>query len=77
MTHLMFPWSVASEPICIGEDAVREFERRQVDVSFLTSVDRPTGQVLVSLDSSGQASYRFLDDKVHGIVFGTAECLHK
>jgi len=45
-----------------GKNAVREFERRQVDVSFLTSFDRPTGQVLVTLDSLGQASYRFLDD---------------
>jgi fructokinase len=46
----------------LGQKALQEFRNRQVDVSCLSSLDRPTGQVLVTLDSSGQASYRFLND---------------
>jgi len=45
-----------------GKKALQEFERRSVNVLHLASLDRPTGQVLVTLDSVGQASYQFLND---------------
>jgi len=43
----------------LGRHAVERLRTHRVDTTFVSVVDRPTGQVLVHLDSSGQASYEF------------------
>lgn len=46
----------------LGEKALEEFRKRNVDVTRVAQLDLQTGQVLVQLDAQGQASYQFLED---------------
>ncbi len=43
----------------LGDQAVKELKQRHVDVLPVQRLDQPTGQVLVKLDPSSQASYEF------------------
>jgi fructokinase len=45
-----------------GRRAIEALDARGVDASCVAQVEFPTGQVLVSLDAAGQASYRFAAD---------------
>ena len=46
----------------LGRRAIELLRARGVDTNCVSSVDRPTGQVLVELDVAGQASYEFASD---------------
>lgn len=46
----------------LGHQAVASLRRHGVDTTQMQSADRPTGQVLVELDSAGVASYRFAEN---------------
>jgi fructokinase len=46
----------------LGRKALRELQQRHVDVNQVERTNRPTGQVLVQLNSTGQASYEFAAD---------------
>jgi fructokinase len=46
----------------LGRRAIELLQTRGVDTSFVSLVDRPTGQVLVELDPAGHASYEFAAD---------------
>ncbi|MEZ6126215.1 MAG: carbohydrate kinase [Planctomycetaceae bacterium] len=43
----------------LGQRAIAELQQRHVDVSCVQQLPQQTGQVLVQLDSVGQASYEF------------------
>ncbi len=46
----------------LGRRAMELLCTRGVDTTYVSKVDRPTGQVLVAIDAVGQASYQFADD---------------
>ncbi|MCA9200456.1 MAG: carbohydrate kinase [Planctomycetales bacterium] len=46
----------------LGDTALQELRQRGVDISCVAQNDYPTGQVHVSLDENGKASYRFEDN---------------
>jgi fructokinase len=46
----------------LGRRAIELLHTHDVDTSFVSVVDRPTGQVLVQLDTAGQAKYEFAAD---------------
>jgi fructokinase len=46
----------------LGTQARQRLADHGVETTHVASVSRPTGQVLVNLDSAGNASYRFIDD---------------
>jgi len=46
----------------LGERAIDALRVHKVDSSFVTTQDKPTGQVLVELDDEGHASYEFTAD---------------
>jgi fructokinase len=49
-------------PDDLGTQALARLSSHGVDNSFVTIHERPTGQVLINLDSQGRASYRFVED---------------
>lgn len=49
----------------LGRDARTRLEERGVDCQHLQTVARPTGQVLVTLDREGHASYEFTSDTAY------------
>lgn len=46
----------------LGERATEELRKRNVDTTWLQVHSNPTGQVDITLDEAGQATYRFADD---------------
>jgi fructokinase len=46
----------------LGKQAMNLLQEHGVDISCVASVDRPTGQVFVTLDASGQPSYEIEAD---------------
>ncbi len=48
---------IGNDPL--GRQALAELQQHQVDVSHVSQLEQPTGQVLVQLNASGQASYEF------------------
>ena len=46
----------------LGRDALRELREHGVDTAHVAVRQQPTGQVLVTLDSEGRASYEFAPD---------------
>lgn len=46
----------------LGRDALAALQARNVDTTHVRVSPRPTGQVLVEVDPSGQASYKFAAD---------------
>jgi fructokinase len=60
----------------LGRKGLEELRKRRVDISHVSQLDRPTGQVLVQLDAQGQASYRFLEDTAWDNVAWTADLQH-
>lgn len=46
----------------LGEEARHRLVSRGVDVIHVATADRPTGQVIVTLDEQKKASYRFIDN---------------
>lgn len=46
----------------LGQQALQQLERRNVNVSHVAVRDQPTGTVQVSLDAEGHASYEFAAD---------------
>jgi fructokinase len=46
----------------LGTGAVDSLRRRNVNTSYVTTQDKPTGQVIVELDELGRASYEFAAD---------------
>jgi fructokinase len=46
----------------LGNDAIRLIQEKNVDVAWIGTSEKVTGQVLVELDSHGVASYRFAED---------------
>ncbi len=46
----------------LGRKAVNSLQEHGVDTTCVQIADQPTGQVLVELDSTGVASYRFAED---------------
>lgn len=51
--------AVGNDPL--GEAALRELASRGVDISAIERRDEPTGEVRVTLDAAGVASYRFAE----------------
>ena len=56
-------------PDALGTEAIATLKRRGVGVNGVQVGELPTGQVLVTLDAHGQATYRFADqqawDEIH------------
>lgn len=46
----------------LGRNAVQAVRQHGVDNSYVQTIDKPTGQVLIELDSDGVASYEFVSD---------------
>lgn len=46
----------------LGQQAIKELEIRRVHTTHVLQQDKVTGQVIVTLNTKGSASYRFLDD---------------
>ncbi len=46
----------------LGRQALEELRIRRVETTLVAQQDKVTGQVIVTLDAKGSASYRFLED---------------
>jgi fructokinase len=60
----------------LGNEARRRLADRGVETDFVHAVEAETGQVLVSLDPAGMASYRFIDNPAWDHIPQTPELLH-
>lgn len=60
----------------LGNEARRRLGEHGVDTALVTTVAAETGQVLVSLDAAGKASYRFIDDPAWDHLTATPELLN-
>ncbi len=63
-------------PDALGDSATRHLTQHGVDITHISTANRPTGQVFVSLDTAKKASYRFLDDAAWDHLTATPELLH-
>lgn len=59
----------------LGDEARRRLAERGVDTPHVQTVAAETGQVLVSLDAAGKASYRFIDDPAWDHLGATPDLL--
>jgi fructokinase len=59
----------------LGDEARRRLADRGVSTELVTAVDAETGQVVVSLDPVGKASYRFIDNPAWDHIPPTPELL--
>lgn len=57
----------------LGQQAIAEFVKRKVGISFVDVVPQQTGQVLVSIDEAGNASYEFAADTAWDCLLWSAE----
>jgi fructokinase len=58
--HVFVAGAVGSDEL--GRQAVELLQQRGVNTSYIATLDRPTGTVLVELDFAGHASYTFAAD---------------
>lgn len=68
--HVSIVSSVGADEL--GDQARNELRLRNVDVSQLTALSYPTGQVFVELDQLGQPCYRFLEKTAWDFVEWTS-----
>lgn len=57
----------------LGRQALEELKIRRVETALVAQQDKVTGQVIVTLDAKGSASYRFLEDTAWDNIPWTAE----
>lgn len=57
----------------LGKRALESLRQHRVDISCVSSIDRPTGQVIVELDAFGSASYKFAADTAWDNLAWSAE----
>lgn len=65
--------AVGNDPL--GEEAVARLAAHGVDTSLVARTDRSTGQVFVTLDDAGRATYRFVEDPAWDHLTATPELL--
>jgi fructokinase len=60
----------------LGDEARKRLAEHGVDTAHIRTVAAETGQVLVTLDAAGKASYRFIDDPAWDHLSATPELLN-